>query len=151
FAPEDVALRDGTWTRFTPQTPTSRRALEREVARARKRGFAENREEWMPGLVVGAAPGVAAGRMQATLALAELSVPPPGGEEGARRHAARRRRAAHRRAPGRKDDMKVWIDGAIVPASEAKVPVLDHGLLYGDGVFEGIRAYGRAVVRLDRT
>jgi branched-chain amino acid aminotransferase len=45
--------------------------------------------------------------------------------------------------------MKVWIDGAIVPASEAKVPVLDHGLLYGDGVFEGIRAYGRAVFRLD--
>lgn len=45
--------------------------------------------------------------------------------------------------------MKVWIDGAIVPASEARIPVLDHGLLYGDGVFEGIRAYGRAVFRLD--
>ena len=45
--------------------------------------------------------------------------------------------------------MKVWIDGAIVPASEARVPVLDHGLLYGDGIFEGIRAYGRAVFRLD--
>lgn len=45
--------------------------------------------------------------------------------------------------------MKVWIDGAIVPAAEAKVGVLDHGLLYGDGVFEGIRAYGRAVFRLD--
>jgi branched-chain amino acid aminotransferase len=45
--------------------------------------------------------------------------------------------------------MKVWIDGAIVPAAEARVPVLDHGLLYGDGVFEGIRAYGRAVFRLD--
>jgi branched-chain amino acid aminotransferase len=45
--------------------------------------------------------------------------------------------------------MKVWIDGAIVPAAEARVPVLDHGLLYGDGVFEGLRAYGRAVFRLD--
>lgn len=45
--------------------------------------------------------------------------------------------------------MKVWIDGAIVPASEARISVLDHGLLYGDGIFEGIRAYGRAVFRLD--
>lgn len=74
FAPEDVTLADGGWTRFTPRTPTSRRALEREVARARKRGWAENREEWMPGLVVVAAPVIAAGRMQATLALAALSV-----------------------------------------------------------------------------
>jgi len=45
--------------------------------------------------------------------------------------------------------MKVWIDGAIVPVGEARIGVLDHGLLYGDGVFEGIRAYGRAVFRLD--
>jgi branched-chain amino acid aminotransferase len=45
--------------------------------------------------------------------------------------------------------MKVWIDGAIVDASEARVPVLDHGLLYGDGIFEGIRAYARGVFRLD--
>jgi len=45
--------------------------------------------------------------------------------------------------------VKVWIDGAIVDAAEARVPVLDHGLLYGDGVFEGIRAYARGVFRLD--
>ena len=45
--------------------------------------------------------------------------------------------------------MKVWIDGAIVEASEARIPVLDHGLLYGDGIFEGIRAYARGVFRLD--
>jgi branched-chain amino acid aminotransferase len=45
--------------------------------------------------------------------------------------------------------MKVWIDGAIVPGSEARIPVLDHGLLYGDGVFEGIRARSRRVFRLD--
>jgi len=45
--------------------------------------------------------------------------------------------------------MKVWIDGAIVEGHEARVPVTDHGLLYGDGVFEGIRAYGRRVFRLD--
>ncbi len=36
---------------------------------------------------------------------------------------------------------QVYIDGAFVPQSEAKISVFDHGLLYGDGVFEGIRAY----------
>lgn len=36
---------------------------------------------------------------------------------------------------------KVWIDGNFVPRDEAKVSIFDHGLLYGDGVFEGIRAY----------
>ncbi len=45
--------------------------------------------------------------------------------------------------------MKVWIDGRVVDGAEARVPVTDHGLLYGDGVFEGIRAYGRRVFRLD--
>jgi branched-chain amino acid aminotransferase len=44
--------------------------------------------------------------------------------------------------------MKVWIDGNIVDASDAKIPVRDHGLLYGDGVFEGIRVYGGTVFRL---
>ena len=37
--------------------------------------------------------------------------------------------------------MKVWIDGRLVDRADAKVSVFDHGLLYGDGVFEGIRAY----------
>ena len=45
--------------------------------------------------------------------------------------------------------MKVWIDGRIVGAGEARVPILDHGFLYGDGVFEGIRAYGGRVFRLE--
>ena len=45
--------------------------------------------------------------------------------------------------------MKVWIDGRIVEGADARVPVTDHGLLYGDGVFEGIRVYGGRVVRLD--
>ena len=45
--------------------------------------------------------------------------------------------------------MKVWIDGHVVDASEARIPVTDHGLLYGDGVFEGIRVYGRRAFRLD--
>lgn len=44
--------------------------------------------------------------------------------------------------------MKAWIDGEVMDAAAARVPVLDHGLLYGDGVFEGIRAFGRRVFRL---
>jgi len=44
----------------------------------------------------------------------------------------------------------VYIDGKFLPQSEAKVTVFDHGLLYGDGVFEGIRAYNRRVFRLER-
>lgn len=45
--------------------------------------------------------------------------------------------------------MKVWIDGAIVDGKEARVPVTDHGLLYGDGVFDAMRAYDRKVFRLN--
>ena len=45
--------------------------------------------------------------------------------------------------------MKVWMDGKLMDGSEARVPVTDHGLLYGDGVFEGIRAFGRRAFRLD--
>ena len=37
--------------------------------------------------------------------------------------------------------LKIYLNGQIVPQEEAKVSVFDHGLLYGDGVFEGIRAY----------
>ena len=45
--------------------------------------------------------------------------------------------------------MKVWIDGNIVDGDEARVPVTDHGLLYGDGLFEGIRIYAGRVFRLE--
>ena len=45
--------------------------------------------------------------------------------------------------------MKVWIDGAVVEGGEARIPVTDHGFLYGNGLFEGIRVYGRRVFRLD--
>ena len=45
--------------------------------------------------------------------------------------------------------MVVYLDGKYVDSSEAKVSVFDHGLLYGDGVFEGIRIYGGNVYRLD--
>ncbi len=45
--------------------------------------------------------------------------------------------------------MKIWLDGELVDESEAKISVFDHGLLYGDGVFEGIRFYNRRVFRLE--
>jgi len=45
--------------------------------------------------------------------------------------------------------MIIYLDGRFVPEEEAKVSVFDHGLLYGDGVFEGIRAYNGKVFRLD--
>ena len=45
--------------------------------------------------------------------------------------------------------MRVWIDGRVVDGAQATIPVTDHGLLYGDGIFEGIRVYGRRVFRLE--
>lgn len=45
--------------------------------------------------------------------------------------------------------MKIYMSGKLVPEEEAKVSVFDHGLLYGDGVFEGIRAYNGTVFMLD--
>lgn len=45
-------------------------------------------------------------------------------------------------------DRFVYIDGRFCPKAEAKVSVFDHGFLYGDGVFEGIRVYGGRVFRL---
>jgi branched-chain amino acid aminotransferase len=45
--------------------------------------------------------------------------------------------------------MKIYLDGRFVEEADAKVSVFDHGLLYGDGVFEGIRLYGGNVFRLD--
>jgi branched-chain amino acid aminotransferase len=45
-------------------------------------------------------------------------------------------------------ELQVYIDGTFYPKSLAKVSVFDHGLLYGDGVFEGIRAYGGSVFKL---
>ena len=44
--------------------------------------------------------------------------------------------------------MKIWIDGQLVPEDEAKVSVMDHGLLYGDGCFEGIRIYNGRIFKL---
>lgn len=43
----------------------------------------------------------------------------------------------------------VYVDGKYLPKEQAVVSVFDHGFLYGDGVFEGIRSYGGIVFRLD--
>ena len=50
-------------------------------------------------------------------------------------------------APAR--ELTIYLDGKFVPESEAKVSVFDHGLLYGDGIFEGIRFYNGRVFRLE--
>jgi branched-chain amino acid aminotransferase len=46
------------------------------------------------------------------------------------------------------EELMIYIDGKYYPKSEAKISVYDHGLLYGDGVFEGIRAYNGVVFKL---
>ena len=44
--------------------------------------------------------------------------------------------------------MKIYIDGKYFDQRNAKISVFDHGLLYGDGIFEGIRAYNGRVFKL---
>lgn len=44
--------------------------------------------------------------------------------------------------------LKIYIDGKLIGIEEAKISVFDHGLLYGDGVFEGIRTYDGLIFRL---
>ena len=44
---------------------------------------------------------------------------------------------------------QIYISGKFVPQEDAKISVYDHGLLYGDGVFEGLRSYGGKVFRLE--
>jgi len=46
--------------------------------------------------------------------------------------------------------LKIYISGTLYDKEDAKISVYDHGLLYGDGVFEGLRSYGGKVFRLDQ-
>lgn len=46
-------------------------------------------------------------------------------------------------------ELQIYLDGKWYPKSEAKISIFDHGLLYGDGVFEGIRAYNGLVFKLE--
>jgi len=45
--------------------------------------------------------------------------------------------------------LKIWLNGKLVDEADAKVSVFDHGLLYGDGVFEGIRVYSGKLFELE--
>ena len=45
--------------------------------------------------------------------------------------------------------MKIWLDGKLVDECDAKISVFDHGLLYGNGVFEGIRVYSGKIFELE--
>jgi len=45
--------------------------------------------------------------------------------------------------------MKIYLDGKLVSREDAKISVFDHGLLYGDGVFEGIRFYSGKIFMID--
>lgn len=45
--------------------------------------------------------------------------------------------------------LKIWLDGKLVDEADARISVFDHGLLYGDGVFEGIRVYSGKIFELD--
>jgi len=45
--------------------------------------------------------------------------------------------------------LKIWLGDKLVDEQDAKISVFDHGLLYGDGVFEGIRVYNKRVFELD--
>ena len=46
-------------------------------------------------------------------------------------------------------ELQIWVDGKLFAERDAKVSVFDHGLLYGDGIFEGIRFYNGRVFRLE--
>jgi DNA-binding IclR family transcriptional regulator len=67
FAPDEVVLGPPPFEAFTPRTPVSPEALEREVARAREAGFAESVEEWISGLWALAVPLFAGSRMVGAL------------------------------------------------------------------------------------
>ena len=45
--------------------------------------------------------------------------------------------------------LKIWLDDKLVDEAEAKISVFDHGLLYGDGVFEGIRVYNGRIFEME--
>jgi branched-chain amino acid aminotransferase len=54
------------------------------------------------------------------------------------------------RAPRAVKESKIYIDGKFYSEADAKISVFDHGLLYGDGIFEGIRFYNGRVFRLEQ-
>lgn len=73
LAPEQIEPASGALERFTPRTLKSARALARAAAEARDAGYAENRDEWIDGLSVVAAPVLARGALQGAVAVAAPS------------------------------------------------------------------------------
>src|SRR5436190_9754123 len=49
----------------------------------------------------------------------------------------------------KKSSLQIWLDGQLVDKADAKISVYDHGVLYGDGVFEGIRVYSGRIFKCD--
>src|SRR3954452_4031709 len=49
----------------------------------------------------------------------------------------------------KRSSLQIWLDGQLVDKADAKNSVYDHGLLYGDGVFEGIRVYSGKIFECD--
>jgi IclR family acetate operon transcriptional repressor len=74
FGPDEVEWPADPLERFTTRTAAGSDALERQVASARRHGFAENREEWIPGLAVLAAPVLAGGRLCGSVCVAAPAV-----------------------------------------------------------------------------
>jgi DNA-binding IclR family transcriptional regulator len=74
FGRDEIAWPEPPFERFTPHTVAARAALEREVVQAREQGFAENREEWVPGLAVLAAPVLTDGKLCGTVCVAASAV-----------------------------------------------------------------------------
>ena len=64
-----------------------------------------------------------------------------------RKKKARKSRTARLRVAG-PDSFKIYINGKLYDKEDAKITVFDHGLLYGDGVFEGIRVYNSLIFKL---
>lgn len=73
FAPQTVTLLAEPWPTFTGQTPHTRADLDRETRRAKTRGWATNRDEWIPGMTVVAAPVVLRDRMLGCMVIAAPS------------------------------------------------------------------------------
>ena len=97
-APELVELPPGSLERFTEQSPRSRPELERQSREAFERGWAHNRDAWIEGLSVVAAPIVTRGRLRAALAVAATT---PRMTSLGPEAVAERAMAASRRVAGR--------------------------------------------------
>jgi DNA-binding IclR family transcriptional regulator len=101
FGNGSVEADAGGLTRFSDETITDRAALDDAVARAAERGFAENADEWIPGLSVVAAPVIATTSAPRMLAALAVAAPTPrmqslGCEEMGRRMVAAAARVAAR-------------------------------------------------------